>query len=541
MRRVLFFDRAHRTWVIVTRRSLPVLLLVNMSWNAYRRAVARREFNVLLALLATEKCVTTPAIFIARHLGIVVMSLGLFCVIMNTTVIYRDAIPIVAAPGSTLFYFYKFLTATISFHILHNYVASCCLSLRLGSCPTPSEETGDSVATGGQVAVEDNSYSDSEDSHEEAVYVEGTNGTATRPLPTSLIREGESIRVRKPSPAEETESSMPRAIPQCSVTSRRWRLWHRLWLFIRRPRWASSTTVALVKEFAERGEQYSPWERRTRELDRPRRYCKRCHRLKAPREHHCSLCDACVPKMDHHCPFINNCVDAENQRFFVLFLGWLALATPLSTLCVGYPWLNETMYQHNAQRLEVKARTSPLAAQRLAELSPPYGPRGVYLTTTYVTMCCLLDALMALFFIPFFFHHLRILVSNTTPIEDLVLAERLAVFTRTGFAYRSPYDLGWWRNLVEVVRTPGDPVVRQLLEPLYHVNEKTGSAYVVVPPAPRTWCEQIQSTTRMVFALLWLSLPTFRPSTADGLHYTTYFAEVRDANGKLLGTDNLVI
>ena len=53
--------------------------------------------------------------------------------------------------------------------------------------------------------------------------------------------------------------------------------------------------------------------------------CSRCNGFKPPRAHHCSQCDRCVMKMDHHCPWVNNCVGVNNQKHFVLFVGYTAV------------------------------------------------------------------------------------------------------------------------------------------------------------------------------------------------------------------------
>ncbi|KAF9223797.1 zf-DHHC-domain-containing protein [Gyrodon lividus] len=56
--------------------------------------------------------------------------------------------------------------------------------------------------------------------------------------------------------------------------------------------------------------------------------CKRCGEMRPERAHHCRICNKCVLKYDHHCPVrINQCVGLHNERHFVLFMAYLAVAT----------------------------------------------------------------------------------------------------------------------------------------------------------------------------------------------------------------------
>jgi len=55
--------------------------------------------------------------------------------------------------------------------------------------------------------------------------------------------------------------------------------------------------------------------------------CRQCRADRPPRAHHCPVCRACVLKRDHHCAFTGTCVGVRNQRHFVVFTFWVALAT----------------------------------------------------------------------------------------------------------------------------------------------------------------------------------------------------------------------
>lgn len=61
-------------------------------------------------------------------------------------------------------------------------------------------------------------------------------------------------------------------------------------------------------------------------------YCHECGLNVPPRSYHCRICDECILKQDHHCMFAGKCVGFVNQRFFVIGLTSILVATSYSVI-----------------------------------------------------------------------------------------------------------------------------------------------------------------------------------------------------------------
>lgn len=242
----------------------------------------------------------------------------------------------------------------------------------------------------------------------------------------------------------------------------------------RGPRVSADETLRL----AEAGKSLPPQQQRCL-LDPPARFCKVCDRYKAPREHHCKVCGRCVARMDHHCLWINNCVDVENHRYFFLFLVYLLLGTGVCSIMQIFiyarSWLRD-----------------PTKASLHGSNTRPSHDTFVILT---FALC------VSIFLFMFFFvgwNTLNIL-KNETQIEQFILYERKQLFRHSGFRFRNPYDLGRWHNFLVVFGTKKDPLLQ---------------------------CVKMGVRVSRVALVLWLVLPTLRPSTCDGVHYSTFDEEV---------------
>ncbi|KAJ8922359.1 hypothetical protein NQ315_004302 [Exocentrus adspersus] len=57
------------------------------------------------------------------------------------------------------------------------------------------------------------------------------------------------------------------------------------------------------------------------------RFCSACETVAPPRSWHCKICKTCILKRDHHCMFTSCCIGHENQRYFLVFVFYMFVAT----------------------------------------------------------------------------------------------------------------------------------------------------------------------------------------------------------------------
>lgn len=309
---------------------------------------------------------------------------------------------------------------------------------------------------------------------------------------------------------------------------------------------APPTILSEIERIAMEGETYTATQRRYKLLDPPRRYCRVCGRFKAPREHHCSICNECVPRMDHHCPWINSCVDAENQRYFTSFVVWLWLGTLLDASFLGYTYTKQSHFEKEWKQWQKAWRQSRAVDTTLTAFSTPppvapYGPSGHKLVSFPVVMTVTLSAVICLCMCVFLYQAVRQLLRNTTPIESFLIEDKQQnVFQSTSFVYRSPYDLGWWRNVVEVFATADDPLVAAAVRASRVMQARQAFALDRYAMGATQWKQRVTEVAKNVAFLVWLvTVPTMRPTGCDGVHYATFDSELEAA--PLVDTDREMV
>ncbi|BAM42152.1 uncharacterized protein TOT_040000522 [Theileria orientalis strain Shintoku] len=150
-----------------------------------------------------------------------------------------------------------------------------------------------------------------------------------------------------------------------------------------------------------------------------RRYCKICNVWKPDRTHHCSSCNRCVLNMDHHCPWIGNCVGFYNRKYFMQLLVYALIVLSYSLLQSIHYLYGETIENGMDDFDEV-------------------GQKAI----CYVYVCGMIFIALALIIalIPFVQFHFRLVLKNSTTIENLDEQNRDS----------GMYDMGMGANLQQV-------------------------------------------------------------------------------------------
>ncbi|CAI4231856.1 unnamed protein product [Auanema sp. JU1783] len=170
-------------------------------------------------------------------------------------------------------------------------------------------------------------------------------------------------------------------------------------------------------------------------------YCTPCKGYKAPRSHHCSKCKRCSLKMDHHCPWINNCVGHRNQAWFVRFLVGAIVGCIHSAVihCICfYHAIHISYYMKYGDGTEPVIEMNIWAA--------------VALIGSFGFSCGVSIGLSVLLYM-----QIKYILKNRTGIEEYIDSKALARRDdddddeEAQWVY--PYDIGWRRNLYEVLST----------------------------------------------------------------------------------------
>jgi len=164
-------------------------------------------------------------------------------------------------------------------------------------------------------------------------------------------------------------------------------------------------------------------------------FCAVCEAVQPPRAWHCSVCGVCVLKREHHCMFVGYCVGHRNHRYFILFLSYLWAAVLYCTY-------------FNTRFL----------ARHLSEITWSVLPKFIFPLVSLLTF----DFSWLQLYIFFWSAHFAALLLTTVLLlyhANLVLNGKT---THENNTKRSPYNLGWRQNLLEVL---GDNWRRAVLWP----------------------------------------------------------------------------
>ncbi|VDN03002.1 unnamed protein product [Thelazia callipaeda] len=184
------------------------------------------------------------------------------------------------------------------------------------------------------------------------------------------------------------------------------------------------------------GPGYVPyhWHPPRKEDENRLQYCRACEGFKVPRSHHCSKCGRCICKMDHHCPWINNCVGHRNHALFVRFLLSAAVGCIHAAIILSFSlyrfllWMYKN-YDSSSEPTVILSIYSFILVIFVLGLAV-----GVIISTGFLLGV-----------------QIRGIIRNRTGIEDYIVDKADVRERKAAFVY--PYDLGWRRNISDILLT----------------------------------------------------------------------------------------
>lgn len=148
--------------------------------------------------------------------------------------------------------------------------------------------------------------------------------------------------------------------------------------------------------------------------------CRHCSFKRPERTHHCRVCGQCVLRMDHHCPWVGNCVGFKNHKYFILMLGYTALACFIFAIS-GWPMLRTLFF-------------SSSGAHTVGEITFS----GYSLLGIAIVIAAAFGVSVSAMFIA----HIFMMLINRTSIE-------------VSYAGRNPYSLGLCHNAQQLLGAVG--------------------------------------------------------------------------------------
>ncbi|KAI5151131.1 hypothetical protein ENBRE01_1918 [Enteropsectra breve] len=152
--------------------------------------------------------------------------------------------------------------------------------------------------------------------------------------------------------------------------------------------------------------------------------CLKCMQFKPERSHHCTRCNACIKKMDHHCIWLKRCVNYDNFGHFIRFLFFTNINMTLNAIFSGLHIYRSFYAEHD------KISYYEAAAAVFALLSSSF----IWLITGI-----------------HFYNQMPLLSNNITYIE---VKKKPGYYTSNTCDYESKYDLGLYKNIVDVLGPP---------------------------------------------------------------------------------------